>query len=441
MAELKRELGPFSCTLLVAGNMIGVGIFVTAGRIYHLLPDPSFILLAWIIGGALSLAGGLAYAELATRFPRAGGGYVYSREAFGPIFGFLAGFSASLVTIPGTAAFLAHGFMKYAGITDPWISRSVAVLLILSISYVNYRGVLKGAELQDGLMILKLFLIFALILAGFGIGSGSFSHFAERGVSVQPLWYALPLALIPVMYTYSGWDATVYVAGEVRDPDRTIPLSLFFGALLVTLVYLALAALYLYAIPVTSPIVSSPENKTRIVTAASSALFGGPVGQIIGGLVAASVLGCLSATVLTGPRVIYAMAKDGLLPSVLGGVHERFSTPAAAIWFHGLWACLLAVTGTFDQLLDYVTVPSVFFNAVNVVGLFVLRSRGQQDPGARPYRMFGYPWLPALFVLGMSGIVVNTAWRTPQDSLWGLVIVALGVPVYFLWTRVLKKTA
>lgn len=439
MTELKRELGVFSCTMLVAGNMIGVGIFVTAGRIYHLLPDPRYILLAWVLGGFLSLAGGLAYAELATRFPRAGGGYVYSREAFGPLFGFLAGFSASLVTIPGTAAFLAHGFMKYAGITDPWIARSVAVGLILLISYVNYRGVLRGAELQDGLMVLKLFLIFALIFAGFGFGSGSFANFSVKGAAAQPLWFVLPLALVPVMYTYSGWDATVYVAGEVRDPRRTIPFSLFFGCLLVTLIYLALAALYLYAIPVTSPLVGSADSKVRIVTATSSALFGGAVGRVIGGMVAASVLGCLSATVLTGPRVIYAMAKDGLLPSFLGGVHERHATPAQAIWFHAVWACLLAVTGTFDRLLDYVTVPSVFFSAINVIGLFVLRSRGRQDPGTEPYRMFGYPWLPALFVLGMLGIVADTAWKTPGDSLWGLAIVALGVPIYFVWTRFFGK--
>jgi len=165
------------------------------------------------------------------------------------------------------------------------------------------------------------------------------------------------------------------------------------------------------------------------------------VGRIVGGLVAASVLGCLSATVLTGPRVIYAMSKDGLLPSFLGGVHERYATPAQAIWFHGLWACFLAVTGTFDRLLDYVTVPSVFFSAVNVIGLFVLRSRGRQDPDAQPYSMVGYPWLPALFVLCMAGIVINTAWKMPQDSLWGLILVAMGVPIYFLWTRLVRREA
>jgi APA family basic amino acid/polyamine antiporter len=225
MTELKRELGIFSCTMLVAGNMIGIGIFVTAGRIYGLLPDPRWIFAAWVFGGLLSLAGGLSYAELATRFPRAGGGYVYLREAYGPLMGFLAGFSSSMVTIPGTAAFLSIGFTKYAGIADPWTAKLVGLGLIWGISFINFWGVVWGAELQDLFMVLKLFLIFLLIGAGFFSGRGSFDHFAVSSAASIPYLFAFPLALVPVMYTYSGWDATVYVAGEVKNPGRTIPFS------------------------------------------------------------------------------------------------------------------------------------------------------------------------------------------------------------------------
>ncbi len=430
--ELKRDLGLFSCTMLVAGNMIGIGIFITAGRIYQMLPNPTAILSAWIVGGLLSLAGGLVYAELSTRFPRAGGGYVYITQAFGPFLGFLAGFSSSMVTIPGTAAFLAIGVTKYAGILDPFIAKSVAVASILLISFVNDRGVLKGAWLQDSFMVLKLALIFGLIFAGFLLGHGSFSNFAVSTQSARPMLFAFPLALIPVMYTYSGWDATVYVAGEIKNPSRTLPFSLFYGCLTCMIIYLSLACLYLYALPVNAEPFVTPENKSRIVTVASQALFGARTGQVIGTLVAVSVIGCLSATILTGPRVIFAMARDGLLPKAAGEVNSSFATPSKAIWFHGLWACVLAVTGTFDQLLDYVTVPMVFFAAINGASLILLRTKNKFDPGAVPYKCFAYPVLPVLFILGMGWIVINTAVQNPKDSLWGLAIVSAGIPIYVL---------
>jgi len=410
--------------------MIGIGIFVTAGRIYKLLPNPMLILLVWLLGGLLSLVGGLAYAEMASRFPRAGGGYVFLREAFGPFWGFLSGFSSGLVTIPGTIAFLAMGFSKYAGIASPIWAKGLGVLLIVVMSYVNYLGVVRGARLQNGFMVLKLALIFLLIILGFASMNGSFTHFSEALPLSQSPWTLLILAMVPVMYTYSGWDATVYVAGEVDNPRRTLPLAMFWGALSVTGVYLALVSLYLYAVGV-----GSPENKTVIVTVVSTQLLGPVVGAVTGGLVALSVLGCLAATILTGPRVLYAMAKDGLFPAFAGTVNARFFTPARAIVFQGVWASVLLLSGTFDQLLDYVTVPSVFFGALNVIALFVLRQRNQQDPGVAVYRMWGYPLLPALFVIGMLGIVVNTVWKTPQDSVWGLGIVALGIPTYFLWNK------
>lgn len=430
MTDLKRELGIFSCTMLVAGNMIGIGIFVTAGRISKLLPDPSYILLVWILGGILSLSGALSYAELGTRFPRAGGGYVYLKEAFGPLPAFLSGFSSSLVTIPGTAAFLAIGFTKYAGIDDLVLAKTVALSLIVAISVVNYFGVKWGAELQDGFMVLKLFLIALLIFLGFFSGKGSMQNFEESLAFPQSLWIAIPLAMVPVMYTYSGWDATVYVAGEVKNPNRIIPLSLFAGTFLVAFVYLALASLYIYAIPV-----SGQWGEVRIVTSASKVFFGEDIGILIGRLVAISILGCLAATILTGPRIIYAMAKDGLFPKGAAEVHSKFFTPSKAILFQAVWSSALAISGTFDQLLDYVTVPSVFFAAITVIGLFVIRKKNLQDADTVPYKTFAYPILPIFFVIAMLWIVVNSVIKSPQDSLWGLLIVALGLPVYWIWKR------
>ncbi len=437
MTELRRELGLFSCTMLVAGNMIGIGIFVTAGRIAGNLPNPYLIFTVWILGGLLSLAGALVYAELATRFPRAGGGYVYLREAFGPMTGFLSGFSSSLVTIPGTSAFLAIGFTQYAGITHPIMAQITAVSLIAGISIINYLGVKWGAELQDGFMVLKLLLIALLIVAGFLSRNGSLSNFAVSGSLPGSIWVMIPLAMVPVMYTYSGWDATVYVAGEVRNPSRTIPLSLFFGTLLVTLVYLLLAALYISAIPVTQVLPETEAHK-RIATAAAKVFFGENVGSLVGSMIAISILGCLSATILTGPRILYAMAKDNLLHSSMSGIHEKYATPANAIIYQGIWACFLVVTGTFDQLLDYVTVPSVFFAGIAGIALLILRTKKRSDTGSSPYLSFGYPVLPVLFVIGMFWIVASTVIKSAQDpksaydSLWGMVIVAAGLPVYFL---------
>ncbi|MBI3013229.1 MAG: amino acid permease [Elusimicrobia bacterium] len=430
MAELKKALGTFSCTMLVAGNMIGIGIFITAGRISNVLPNPQMILLAWVIGGILSLAGALAYAELGTRFPRAGGHYIYLRESFGPFWGFLSGFSASLVTLPGAAAFLAIGFTKYAGIADPITAKIVAVGLIFSISLINVLGVQWGAGLQDSFMVLKLLLIFILILAGFFSGQGSFHHFAISNEAPNSLWVAIPLAMVPILYTYSGWDATSYVAGEVKNPRITIPHSLFRGTLLVTIVYLLLASLYIYALPV-----DSPENKTKIVTVASKIFFGETIGNAIGGLVALSILGCLSATILTSPRIQYAMARDGLFPASMGEVHSIFFSPSKAIYLQAILASFLAITGTFDQLLDYVTVPAIFFQMMTVVGLFKIRARNHSDQGTETYRTVGYPYLPLLFTGSMFWIILNTILKHPKDSLWGLLIVSLGIPFYFFGKR------
>ncbi|OGR97526.1 MAG: hypothetical protein A2902_01310 [Elusimicrobia bacterium RIFCSPLOWO2_01_FULL_64_13] len=434
MTGLRRELGIFSCTLLVAGNMIGIGIFITPGRISAILPHPGWILAAWVFGGILALAGALTFAELSSRFPRAGGSYIYIREAFGPLPGFLGGFSSGIVTLPGTAAFLAIGVTKYAGITDVLTARSVAVGLILAISLVNYWGVKWGADLQDGFMVLKLLLIFSLIGAGFLSANGSWENFRAAGEAVRPLWIAFPLVMVPIMYTYSGWDGAVYVAGEIRDPSRTIPVSHFLGTLTVTAIYLGLATLYIYALPLTRS-----TNEVRVVTLAAGSLFGPAWGGVVGWLISLSVLGCLSATILTGPRILYAMARDGLFPSAAAGVHPVFASPGKAIWFQAVWACVLAVTGTFDRLLDYVTVPMVFFGAVTGIGLFVLRRRDAKDEGSRPYLAFGYPWVPAVFILGMVWIVANTALKSPRDSLWGMAMVLLGVPIYFLWKWVHRK--
>jgi len=429
MNSFKRALGTRSATLLVAGNMIGIGIFVTAGKIIQVIPNPALVLGAWVLGGLLSIIGGLAYAELATRFPRAGGGYVFQKEAFGPMLGFLAGFSSSMITIPGTTAFLAMGFTRYIGVVDPLVSRMIGLSLIAGISWINYRGVTQGAVLQDGFMVLKWGLIVALVGAGFGWGHGSWAHFESSLPLTRPLWVALPLALVPIMYTYSGWDATVYIAQEITNPRRTIPRSMVLGASLVMLTYILLTALYIFALPLSAP-------TRRIAATAAGVLFTPVIGHVVGMLISISVLGCLAATVLTGPRVFYAMAKDRLFPPWMARIHPRFQTPGLAIVVHGLWASLLMLTGTFDRLLDFITVPSVLFGAITVIGLFVVRHRHRHDEAADPFLMPGYPVLPAVFVAIMGFIVIATVIHDPLNSAWGLVVLALGIPVYWIVKRI-----
>ncbi len=420
--------------MLVVGNMIGVGIFTTPGSVATKLPSASLIFLAWIVGAFLAICGALSYAELGAAYPQAGGNYVFLREAYGPVWGFLYGWTAAFITQAGTVAVLAIGFTKYAGISDASTAIAVSIGLIFLFGGLNYAGVKVGAGSLDVITSLKIISIVALVAAGMIFGQGDFSHFhatmAEHPIGLAT---AFATALIPIMYTYSGWNATVYVGSEVENPSRIIPLSLLSGVLITATLYMALNLLYVYALPV-----EAMKGEVAMASTASKALFGDTAGRIISAMIAMSILGCINATLLTAPRIPFAMAKDGYFFPSFGNVHPTFQTPARAILLEMVWASVLVIWGNldrngFDKLLDYVTVPSLLMNTLTVSAIFVLRKTKPEMN--RPYKAWGYPVLPACFTLMIGWIVVSELWAAPMAALAGLAIVSAGVPFYFYFRR------
>jgi APA family basic amino acid/polyamine antiporter len=434
---LKRVLGLFSCTLLVVGNMIGVGIFTTPGRIATLLPSTGWVFLAWGLGALLAMSGALAYAELGAAYPEAGGNYVFLRESYGRLWGFLYGWSAAFITQSGTIAILAVGFTKYIGMTNPWHVQLTAIGLILVFGSLNYIGVKVGAGVVNAITFLKILAILGFAAAGVIFGKGNLAN-------IQPVWTAgtglaagLAMALIPIMYTYSGWNATVYVGSEVVNPERIIPLSLLGGVALTASLYLLLNVIYAYAMPV-----SQMKGVIAIAKEASGSLFSPSAAQMVSFFIAFSVLGCLNATLLTAPRIPFAMAERGDFLASFADIHPKFRTPHRSILLQMVWASLLALWGGIDHknfyrlLDDYVTVPSLLMNALTVSALFYLRRK--KPDLHRPYKAWGYPVLPMIFIGVVLWMVFNEARGDFHAAISGIVMVALGVPFYWLFR---KKTA
>lgn len=444
---LRRRLGLFDAVMLIAGNIIGIGIFVTTGEIAQSLPTPGGILLIWVLGGCLALAGALSCAELAASMPYSGGDYIYLREAYGSLIGFLSGWSSFLVTFSGSIALLAVVFTAFLSFFFPVLSGeqalfsldlfglplrlslahlfSIAVVVVLSA--IHYVGVATGAIVQNILTVLKIGALLGIILLGILVGKGDVDHFSpffelEKMGDLSLFGFAF----IPVIFTYAGWNAVIYMAGEVREPERNLPRALLWANVLVIFLYLAINAVYFYAVPV-----EKMQGAIRVSELATTALFGHQTSAWITAIITVSILGSLNVTIMIGPRIYYAMAADGLFFRRLTRVHPRFSTPSNAIVLQALWSCMLILTGTFGFLLNYVSVIITVFSALTVGALLVLRAR---RPGLeRPYKIWGYPVVPVLFILVSLGIALATLQEKPMDALRGLGIVALGIPAYFFW--------
>jgi APA family basic amino acid/polyamine antiporter len=422
--------------MLVVGNMIGVGIFTTPGRIAVLLPTSGLVMLAWLLGAGLAISGALSYAELGAAYPEAGGNYVFLRESYGPLWGFLYGWSAAFITQSGTIAILAVGFMKNAGITSPAAVQACAVGLILFFGALNYIGVKVGAGVVDAITFLKILSILGFAAAGVWLGHGSLAnlHPVWPGGAGHGILAAVAMAMIPIMYTYSGWNATVYVGSEVLRPERTIPLSLVLGVCITAGLYLLLNLIYIYAMPV-------PQMRGVIAIAKESAgaLFSPRIAQGISFFIAFSVLGCLNATLLTAPRISYAMAQSRYFFKPFGDVHPRFQTPHLSILLQMGWASLLAFWGGIDHknfyrlLDDYVTVPSLLLNALTVSAIFYLRRQKPDLP--RPYKAWGYPFLPLCFIATILWMVFHEVRQDAAAALAGVGMVAAGIPFYLYFRR------
>jgi APA family basic amino acid/polyamine antiporter len=452
--SLDRAIGPVAATLLVIGGIVGSGIFLTTGIMAKALPSPGLLLLAWAAGGLFALAGALTYAEMSTMFPRAGGVYVYLHEAFGSLVGFLYGWAMLLVVLCGGCAAVAVGFADYLSYFFPALSHAhvllsvpigswtwtlsagqiVAVASLVFLGGVNYLGVRSGSGTNavlttakmTGLVLLAVFAVFA-------------SRVTPAWTPVVPAGESSPLvafgvAMIAVLWANDGFYFLTYAAGEVRDPAKNMPRALTFGLLTVMAIYLTVNLAYLVALPM-----EELAGASRVAERAATALVGSSGATFVALTVVVSTFGCNAAAILAGSRLLYAMAADGIFFTAAAAVHPRYRSPHVAVVAVTIWSCVLALSGSYEQLFTYVVFTSVLFSLFGGVALF--RLRATRPNADRPYRVWGYPVVPALFVLGSIFVIYNTLVERPFESVAGLGLLALGLPAFFYWrTRRTSRT-
>jgi len=491
--ELVKGLGLTSATMLVIGSMIGSGIYIVSAEISREVNSPALLIGAWLVTGFLTIVGALSYGELAAMMPRAGGQYVYLRESLGPLWGFLYGWTLFLVIQTGTIAAVGVAFGKFLGIFFPSISSShwvlhfwkvppihvgqmvlgnmdvglntqnlVAILVVVALSVINIFGIKTGAFIQNIFTFAKTSALFGLLILGLFIGrnaqaiAANFSDFwrnaglgAQHAVQVGvggPIAMVGTLTILAVaqvgsLFSADAWNNVTFTAGEVKNPSRNLPLSLALGTGIVIALYVAANVIYLNVLPLDG----SPNGATilergikyatedRVATAVMTQMFGSIGGSLMAIAIMLSTFGCCNGLILAGARVYYAMAKDRLFFREVARLHPTYKTPAVSLMIQMLWTCVLCLSGTYGQLLDYIIFAVLVFYILTIFGLFVLR---RTHPDAeRPYRAIGYPVLPAIYIVMALFIDVVLLRYKPQYTWPGLIIVLLGIPVYYLWSR------
>jgi len=433
-AELPRKLGLIDATAIVVGTVIGSAIFLVPNTVARNLPSVPLIFLVWSVTGLLSFFGALAYAELGAMMPDTGGQYIYLREAYGPLGGFLSGWASFLVMQSGSIATLAAGFAIYFSYfipLSPLAAKTASVALIAGLTIVNYRGVTLGAAVQRTFTFLKL--------AGLGIIVIS-AFLAPRHVAAAPApvagafsWAHFGVAMIACLWAYEGWNCVSCVAGEVRRPERNLLFALALGTAALIAIYLAANVAYLRVLGV--PAIAATD---RVAARSAEVTLGSLGGTLVSLTVLISIAGACNGSILTFPRIYFAQARDGLFFKSVGSVHPRFETPHLAIAVQGVWSAVLAISGSYEILFSYVIFAAWIFYGMAVLGVIVLRHRKPNLP--RPYKMWGYPATPAAFAAVSFWFVINTIVTTPKSSLIGLAIVAAGVPVYYIWRKATSHT-
>jgi len=413
------------------GQVIAVGIFLTPAGMTKLLGSPFWVLVTWLTMGGMALAGAFCYGELAARFPEAGGGYVYLREAWGPRLAFLYGWKCLLVMDPGVTAALATGLAAYVSAIVPIAptgQKALAVASVLGLAGANVLGLRLGDGVLRVLTVLKLAALGVLVAWGLARGAGDWRHFtpfvAQRAGST-PLLPALAGGLVSAFFSFGGWWEAAKIAGEVRDPARTMPRALALGVTIVTVIYILVSMTFLYLVPIEA--VTSGET---FAAQAGTALFGPAGGKILAGVVVVSVLGSLSALIMLLPRVYYTMARDGVFFSGVGQLHPRFGTPARAIAVQATVASVLILLGTFEEIVAYFVFVTVAFVGLTVAGVYVLD--GRRAPGAAARRLPGYPVTPLVFLSLTALLLVLLGSSRPREAVIGALVVAAGAPVYRL---------
>jgi APA family basic amino acid/polyamine antiporter len=435
-SALPRRIGWFTAGCVLVSNVIGSGIFTTTGFMARDLGHPGLILSVWLIGALIAFAGAVSYSELGAAFPVAGGEYAYLRRAYGPFVGFLSGWTSFTI---GFSAAIAAGAVSFAAyllqlfpLNDEggmW-STAIALALLWSVTGFHLAGVGPGGWLQRTLTVLQVGAILLLIAAGLTVGRGDWAHLRITDAHAAPRIGQWFVSLIFALYAYSGWNAAAYLAGEITDPARTIPRTLIGGTLVVALLYLALNGFYFYALPVSElarpPLLPVADKVAR-------ALLGFDAGRFVTAMLCLSIAGAVSAMVWAGPRVYYAMAQDGLLPSFFADTTSGRGTPTNAILLQSLWASALIVSGSFERLVIYSGTVLMIFSALAVAAVIVLRHQEPNLP--RPYRTPAYPFVPGIFVLVSIVIVGSALYERPLEGGLGIVTVLAGTPLYLLRRR------
>ncbi len=458
---LDRRLSAVDAAAIVVSNVIGGGILFTSPQVAAAVPHPGLFLLAWLAAGALAFAGALAYAELAAVRPRAGGEYVYLHAAFGRIAAFLTGWTSFVAGFSGAIAANAFFLALYLSRFIPVLGSEqvlasvalgpisvtlspqtlTAIVSVWVLSLVHLRGVGPGRLVGNVLASLKVSALLIFIVAGFAFGTGSMGNLSTPAAT--PSTGSWLFALVPVLFAYAGWNAASYVAEEIKDPGRNVPRALAMGTLAVIVIYLLLNTLYLFVFPVEE----LAAIRGSVLDVIADRLLGTNAGNIMGAVSIISLLASNSAMIFVGPRVYYAMARDGMFFPAAARVHPTYRTPATAIVAQAVWTTLLILTGSGSALTTYTGFSILLFNGVAVAALFVLRRR--EPDTIRPYSTWGYPVVPALFVAVCAVIVANALWTdlvtpltsgTPMGpSAAGLLIIALGLPLYFWFTRTARS--
>jgi APA family basic amino acid/polyamine antiporter len=435
-STLPRHIGWFTAGCVLVSNVVGSGIFTTTGFMARDLGHPGLILSIWLMGALIALAGALSYSELGAAFPVAGGEYAYLRRAYGPFVGFLSGWTSftigfSAAIAAGAVSFAAY-FLQLVPLDDEggmW-STALALALLWVITGFHLAGVAAGGALQRSLTVLKVGAILLLIAAGLMVGTGDWAHLTPTDTRPVPGIGPYVVSLIFALYAYSGWNAAAYLAGEITDPARTIPRTMIGGTLFVALLYLILNGFYFYALPVTElakpPILPVADKVAR-------ALLGLEAGRFVTAILCLSIAGAVSAMVWAGPRVYYAMAQDGLIPSLFAKTPGRQHTPINAILLQSLWASALILSGNFERLVIYSGTVLMIFSALAVAAVPILRRREPDLP--RPYRTPLYPFVPGFYLLVSAVIVGTTLYERPVEGGLGIATVLAGTPLYLLWRR------
>jgi APA family basic amino acid/polyamine antiporter len=431
-AELPRRLGLLDSAAIVVGTIIGSGIFVVPNLVARSLPSEPWILAAWVFTGVLSFFGALAYAELGAMMPATGGQYVFLREAYGPLFGFLCGWTNFFIVISAAIAWLSITFATHVAYfvpLTPLNSKAIAVALIASVTLLNYRGVAVGAAVQKTFTVMKVLGLAVLVGAAF---LGARHHAAPAaGSPSAPAAVTLSgfgVAMIACLLSYDGWVALSFVAGEVKNPKRNLPLALALGLALVIAIYVLANVAYLRVL---SP--SEMAATTRVGALVAERSLGPAGGAFVSATILLSIVGAINGWAMTAPRIYFAQARDGLFFRRFATIHPRFQTPHLSILMFGAWSALLAITGTYETLAAYAMFAAWVFYGMTSLGVIVLRRT--QPQRARPYRMTGYPVTLFVFAAVALGFVVNTFIATPGPALVGTLLIAAGVPVYFIWKR------